>query len=35
MPEADLFLLFVRPFNRAGIRYVIGGNVAVIMKQAP
>ena len=28
MPEADLFLLFVRPLNRAGIRYIIGGSVA-------
>jgi hypothetical protein len=30
MPELELFLLFVRPFNRAGIRYVVGGSVAAI-----
>src|ERR1041385_4123353 len=35
MPEADLFLLFVRPFNRAGIRYMIGGSVAVIFYGEP
>jgi hypothetical protein len=35
MPEADLFLLFVRPFNRAGIRYVIGGSVAAIFYGEP
>jgi hypothetical protein len=30
MPEAELFLMFVRPFNRAGVRYVIAGSVAAI-----
>jgi hypothetical protein len=35
MPEAELFLLFVRPFNRAGIRYVIGGSVAAIFYGEP
>jgi hypothetical protein len=35
MPEADLFLLYVRPFNRAGIRYMIGGSVAVIFYGEP
>ena len=30
MPEADLFLLFIRPLNRAGIRYMIGGAIAAI-----
>lgn len=35
MPETDLFLLFVRPLNRAGIRYVIGGSVAAIFYGEP
>jgi hypothetical protein len=35
MPDAELFLLFVRPFNRAGIRYVIGGSVAAIFYGEP
>jgi hypothetical protein len=35
MPEADLFLLFVRPINRARIRYMIGGSVAVIFYGEP
>ena len=35
MPELELFLLFVRPFNRAGIRYVIGGSVAAIFYGEP
>ncbi len=35
MPEADLFLLFARPFNRAGIRYIIGGSVAAIFYGEP
>ena len=35
MPEAELFLLFVRPFNRTGIRYVIGGSVAAIFYGEP
>jgi hypothetical protein len=35
MPEAELFLLFVRPFNHAGIRYVIGGSVAAIFYGEP
>jgi hypothetical protein len=35
MPEAELFLLFVRPFNRAGIRYVIAGSVAAIFYGEP
>jgi hypothetical protein len=35
MPEADLFLLFVRPLNRAGIRYVISGSVAAIFYGEP
>jgi len=35
MPEADLFLLFIRPLNHAGIRYVIGGSVAAIFYGEP
>lgn len=35
MRETDLFLLFVRPLNRAGIRYVIGGSVAAIFYGEP
>jgi len=35
MPEAELFLLFVRPLNRAGIRYIIGGSVAAIFYGEP
>jgi len=35
MPEAELFLLFVRPLNRAGIRYVVTGSVAAIFYGEP
>jgi hypothetical protein len=35
MLEADLFLLFLRPLNRAGIRYMIGGSVAAIFYGEP
>ncbi len=35
MSETDLFLLFVRPLNRAGVRYVIGGSVAAIFYGEP
>jgi hypothetical protein len=35
MPEPELFLLFVRPLNRAGIRYVISGSVAAIFYGEP
>jgi len=35
MSEPDLFLLFVRPLNRADIRYVIGGSVAAIFYGEP
>jgi hypothetical protein len=35
MPEAELFLLFVRPLNRARIRYMIGGSVASIFYGEP
>jgi hypothetical protein len=35
MPGTELFLLFVRPLNRSGIRYVIGGSVAAIFYGEP
>ena len=35
MPEPELFLLFVRPFNRAGIRYIVTGSVAAIFYGEP
>src|SRR5437588_407921 len=35
MPEPELFLLFVRPFNRAGIRYLMTGSVAAIFYGEP
>jgi hypothetical protein len=35
MLEPDLFLLFVRPLNLLGIRYIIGGSVAAIFYGEP
>src|SRR5437899_9392286 len=35
MPEPELFLLFVRPFNRAGIRYIVTGSIAAIFYGEP
>jgi hypothetical protein len=35
MPEPELFLLFVRPLNRAGIRYMVMGSVAAIFYGEP
>jgi hypothetical protein len=35
MPELEPFLLFVRPLNRAGIRYVLTGSVAAIFYGEP
>jgi hypothetical protein len=35
MPEPELALLFVRPLNRAGIRYVVSGSVAAILYGEP
>jgi len=35
MPEAELFLLFVRPMNRAGIRYIVTGSIAAIFYGEP
>jgi len=35
MLEPELFLLFVRPLNSLGIRYIIGGSVAAIFYGEP
>ena len=35
MPTPDLVLLFVRPLNRAGIRYIVSGSVAAIIYGEP
>lgn len=35
MPQTELFLIFLRLFNRAGFRYVIGGSVASIFYGEP
>lgn len=35
MLGTELFLLFIRPLNRAGLRYVIGGSVATIFYGEP
>ena len=35
MPEPELFLLFVRPLNRANVQYMIGGGVAAIFYGEP
>jgi hypothetical protein len=35
MPEPELFLLFVRPLNRANIRYMVTGSVAAIFYGEP
>jgi hypothetical protein len=35
MPEADLFLLFVRPLQHASIRYIVTGSVAAIFYGEP
>lgn len=35
MPEPELFLLFVRPMNHAGIRYIVTGSVAAIFYGEP
>ena len=35
MPEADLALLFVRPLNRLGVRYIVSGSVAAILYGEP
>jgi hypothetical protein len=35
MPEADLSLIFLRPLNQLGIRYIVGGGVAAILYGEP
>ncbi|HAV60958.1 MAG TPA: hypothetical protein DCY13_01160 [Verrucomicrobiales bacterium] len=35
MPEADLSLLFVRPLNQLGLRYLVSGSVAAIVYGEP
>jgi hypothetical protein len=35
MPEPELSLLFIRPLNLAGIRYVVSGSVAAIIYGEP
>jgi hypothetical protein len=35
MPEAELSLLFIRPLNQAGIRYIVTGSVAGIIYGEP
>ncbi|MDB6030210.1 MAG: hypothetical protein JWM16_548 [Verrucomicrobiales bacterium] len=35
MLEANLFLLFARPLNRAGIRYAMTGSIAAIFYGEP
>jgi hypothetical protein len=35
MPEAELALLFLRPLNRLGMRYVVNGSVASILYGEP
>ncbi len=35
MPEVDLILLFVRPLQQAGFRYIVTGSVAAIFYGEP
>ncbi len=35
MPEPELCLLFLRPLNRIGIRYIVSGSVATILYGEP
>jgi hypothetical protein len=35
MPEAEPFLLFIRPLNQAGIRYMVTGSIAAIFYGEP
>ena len=35
MPEPELSLLFIRPLNRLGIRYLVSGSVAAILYGEP
>src|SRR5205809_4977854 len=35
MPEPELSLLFIRPLNQIGVRYLISGSVAAILYGEP
>lgn len=35
MPEPELWLLFVRPLNPLGVRYLISGSVAAMLYGEP
>jgi hypothetical protein len=35
MHEAELSLLFVRPLNQLGVRYIVSGSVAAILYGEP
>ena len=35
MPEAELSLVFLRPLNRLGLRYIVSGGVASILYGEP
>ena len=35
MPEPELSLLFIRPLNRLGVRYIVSGSVAAILYGEP
>src|SRR5262245_27763726 len=35
MPEPELSLLFIRPLNRLGLRYLVSGSVAAILYGEP
>lgn len=35
MPEPELSLLFVRPLNELGLRYIVSGSVAAILYGEP
>src|SRR6185295_8257834 len=35
MPEAELSLVFLRPLNRLGLRYIVSGSVAAILYGEP
>lgn len=35
MPEAELSLLFLRPLNELGLRYIVGGSVAAMLYGEP
>jgi len=35
MPQPELSLLFIRPLNRIGVRYLVSGSVAAILYGEP